>query len=399
MNSTITEIQTSVSGGVGLITLNRAKALNALSLTMVQALLGTLRAWRDDPAVFAVAIRGTNKAGAPGSPDSFFGSFCAGGDIRFFHQAALANAPALATFFTEEYTLNHLIHNYPKPYIAFMDGIVMGGGMGICQGPALAPPTGNIGSAPGKPSARQVGVVRIVTERTKMAMPETGIGLFPDVGGGYFLSRCPGNAGEYLALTGNTIGGDQAVAWGLADVCLPAHTLPTLWAALQVQGSAEALQHWITTNVIAPYVDSTRAIVSFDADILAAFGMDSISAIVSALDAQGTEAAKAVAATLRHRSPLMLHVVLEQIRRARSLSLADDLRMERGLVQHCFYTAHLERSGARSETVEGIRALAIDKDFKPAWNPARIEDVTPQMVTPFFVSPWSADAHPLRNLA
>ena len=399
MNSTITEIQTSVSGGVGLITLNRAKALNALSLTMVQALLGTLRAWRDDPAVFAVAIRGTNKAGAPGSPDSFFGSFCAGGDIRFFHQAALANAPALATFFTEEYTLNHLIHNYPKPYIAFMDGIVMGGGMGICQGPALAPPTGNIGSAPGKPSARQGGVVRIVTERTKMAMPETGIGLFPDVGGGYFLSRCPGNAGEYLALTGNTIGGDQAVAWGLADVCLPAHTLPTLWAALQVQGSAEALQHWITTNVIAPYVDSTRAIASFDADILAAFGMDSISAIVSALDAQGTEAAKAVAATLRHRSPLMLHVVLEQIRRARSLSLADDLRMERGLVQHCFYTAHLERSGASSETVEGIRALAIDKDFKPAWNPARIEDVTPQMVTPFFVSPWSADAHPLRNLA
>jgi len=399
MNSTITEIQTSVSGGVGLITLNRAKALNALSLTMVQALLGTLRAWRDDPAVFAVAIRGTNKAGPPGSPDSFFGSFCAGGDIRFFHQAALANDPALETFFTEEYTLNHLIHNYPKPYIAFMDGIVMGGGMGICQGPALAPPTGNIGSAPGKPSARQGGVVRIVTERTKMAMPETGIGLFPDVGGGYFLSRCPGNAGEYLALTGNTIGGDQAVAWGLADVCLPAHTLPTLWAALQVQGSAEALQHWITTNVIAPYVDSTRAIASFDADILAAFGMDSISAIVSALDAQGTEAAKAVAATLRHRSPLMLHVVLEQIRRARSLSLADDLRMERGLVQHCFYTAHLERSGARSETVEGIRALAIDKDFKPAWNPARIEDVTPQMVTPFFVSPWSADAHPLRNLA
>lgn len=399
MNPAITEIQTSVAGGVGLITLNRAKALNALSLPMVQALLATLRSWRDDPAVFAVAIRGTNKAGAPGSPDSFFGSFCAGGDIRFFHQAALANDPALETFFTEEYTLNHLIHNYPKPYIAFMDGIVMGGGMGICQGPALAPPTGNIGSAPGKPSARQGGVVRIVTERTKMAMPETGIGLFPDVGGGYFLSRCPGNAGEYLALTGNTIGGDQAVAWGLADVCLPAHTLPTLWAALQVQGSAEALQHWITTNVIAPYVDSTRAIASFDADILAAFGMDSISAIVSALDAQGTEAAKAVAATLRHRSPLMLHVVLEQIRRARSLSLADDLRMERGLVQHCFYTAHLERSGARSETVEGIRALAIDKDFKPAWNPARIEDVTPQMVTPFFVSPWSADAHPLRNLA
>jgi len=376
-NNAIAEVHTAVSNGIGLITLNRPKALNALSLPMVQALLATLLAWRDDPAVFAVAIRGSNKVGRPGSPEALFGGFCAGGDIRFFHQAALASDPALETFFTDEYTLNHLIHNYPKPYIAFMDGIVMGGGMGISQGASL----------------------RIVTEHTKMAMPETGIGLFPDVGGGYFLSRCPGHVGEYLALTGNTIGGDQAVAWGLADVCVPAESLPALWDALQAQGSAAMLQEWIATNVIASHAVSTRASEPFDASILAAFGLGSIASIVSALEAQGTKPARAVAATLRHRSPLMLHVVLEQVRRARNMSLADDLRMERDLVQHCFYTAHLERSGAASETVEGIRALAVDKDFKPAWNPARIEDVTTAMVEPFFVSPWAQDAHPLRNLA
>ena len=376
MNHDVAEVQTTVAGGMGLITLNRPKALNALSLPMVRALLAILRVWRDDPAVFAVAIRGSNKIGRPGSPEALFGGFCAGGDIRFFHQAALAGDAALDDFFTEEYTLNHLIHNYPKPYIAFMDGIVMGGGMGISQGASL----------------------RIVTERTKMAMPETGIGLFPDVGGGYFLSRCPGHVGEYLALTGDTIGGDQAVAWGLADVCVASETLPTLWAEMQTQDSVESLQHWIATKVIATNTTSTGANAEFDVKQFAAFGLGSISSIVAALEASGTKPARAMAATLRHRSPLMLHVVLEQVRRARSMALADDLRMERDLVQHCFYTAHLQRSGHASETVEGIRALAIDKDYKPVWNPSRIADVTPDMVAPFFVSPWPKGSHPLKDL-
>jgi enoyl-CoA hydratase/carnithine racemase len=376
MNQDVVEVQSTVAGGLGLITLNRPKALNALSLPMVRALLAILRVWRDDPSVFAVAIRGSNKIGRPGSPEALFGGFCAGGDIRFFHQAALAGDAALDDFFTDEYTLNHLIHHYPKPYIAFMDGIVMGGGMGISQGASL----------------------RIVTERTKMAMPETGIGLFPDVGGGYFLSRCPGHVGEYLALTGDTIGGEQAVAWGLADVCLASETLPALWAEMQAQDSQESLQHWIATRVIANNLASTRANDEFDAKQFAAFGLGSISAMVAALEASGTKTARAMAATLRHRSPLMLHVVLEQVRRARSMTLADDLRMERDLVQHCFYTAHLDRSGMTSETVEGIRALAIDKDFKPVWNPARISDVTPDMVAPFFVSPWPNGSHPLKEL-
>jgi enoyl-CoA hydratase/carnithine racemase len=377
MSTAIAEVHTTVNARVGLITLNRPKALNAMSLPMVRALRSTLQAWRDDPDIIAVAIRGSNKIGRPGSPEALFGGFCAGGDIRFFHQAALAGDAALGEFFTEEYTLNHLIHTYPKPYYAFMDGVVMGGGMGISQGASL----------------------RIVTEKTKMAMPETGIGLFPDVGGGYFLSRCPGHVGEYLALTGNTIGGEQAVAWGLADVCVPASTLPAVWDALQVQGSSTALEHWVATNVIAAYARPESAEAIFDANFEAAFGLHSVSAIVSALESQSDNEARGVAATLRQRSPLMLHVVLEQIRRARGMKLADDLRMERDLVQHCFDTVHLGRSGVTSETVEGIRALAVDKDYQPQWNPGRAEDVTPAMVAPFFVSPWAANEHPLKDLA
>jgi enoyl-CoA hydratase len=163
--------------------------------------------------------------------------------------------------------------------------------------------------------------------------------------------------------------------------------------------SAEHLQQWVTTKVIAAYAIPTGSTAEFDINNYSKFGLGSVTAIVAALEALGTKPARATAATLRHRSPLMLHVVFQQIRRARSMTLADDLRMERDLVQHCFYTAHLERSGHASETVEGIRALAIDKDYKPIWNPARLDEVTGAMVEPFFVSPWSAETHPLRNLA
>jgi enoyl-CoA hydratase/carnithine racemase len=364
------DVLTERRGNAGLITLNRPKALNALSLQMVRDLLSTLRAWRDDPEVRVVAIRGTNKVGRPGTPDSLFGGFCAGGDIRFFHQAALAGDAALEDFFTEEYTLNHLIQTYPKPYIAFMDGVVMGGGMGISQG------------------AR----VRIVTEHTKMAMPETNIGLFPDVGGGYFLSRCTGHVGEYLALTGEVIGADDALGYGLADVKLAAARLPALWENLGTQafGSAADVDQWIATELIAKNTRSTCATVQIDTY----FSLLRVKHIVDALEASTEPWALKTAATLRKRSPLMLHVVLEQIRKARTMTLADDLRMERDMVYQCF---HL-RPGTESETVEGIRALAVDKDYKPQWKPARIEDVKPGMADSFFVSPWTADTHPLRDL-
>lgn len=357
-----------VKGGVGFITLNRAKALNALSLDMVRVITTALLGWKEDAKVHAVAIRGTSKTGN-------FGGFCAGGDIRFFHQAALEGNPELEDFFTEEYFLNHLIHTYPKPYIAFMDGIVMGGGMGISQGASH----------------------RLVTEHTKMAMPETNIGLFPDVGGGYFLSRCPGSAGEWLALTGEVIDGATAIALGLADTFIDATQLEAAWQALAALDFTQkaALDGWLATFSIAAYAVSMRAAALIDQ----VFSMASVGAMLEALESSPDEWAQKTAAQLRKRSPLMLHVVLEQIRRARTMTLAEDLRMERNLVRHCFTTAHLGRSGVRSETVEGIRALAVDKDHKPQWSPLRVEDVAPDMVAPFFVSPWPVHAHPLAGLA
>ncbi len=377
-----TELLCEVRGGVGLMTLNRAKALNALSLGMVRALTAVLQAWQYDPAVQAVAIRGMGKDRHQPGASVPFGAFCAGGDIRFFHQAALAGDPQLEDFFTEEYALNHLIHAYPKPYIAFLDGIVMGGGMGIAghARPVLSP-------------GQTAASLRLVTPNTRMAMPETNIGLFPDVGGGYFLSRCPGHIGEYLALTGDVIGGADAVAAGLADALVPAEALPGLWDALAVQGIAGFLAE-VATKSIAGNAELARAGSPFDA----CFGMETVSGIQQALQREGSEAALKAQATLRQRSPLMLHVVLEQVRRARRMSLADDLRMERDMVRHCFHTRHLGRSGVTSETVEGIRALAVDKDHSPRWNPAGVEEVTPDMVEPFFESPWPADAHPLAAL-
>ncbi len=359
------EVLSEVRGQVGFITLNRPRALNALSLGMVRDLMAILRAWQHDAAVLAVAIRGSNKEGP-------FGAFCAGGDIRFLHQAGSQGNPQIEDFFTEEYALNHLIHNYAKPYIAFMDGIVMGGGMGISQGAAL----------------------RVVTERTKMAMPETAIGLFPDVGGGYFLARCPGSAGEWLALTGDTIGADAAVACNLADGCIPVDQQAPVWEALGTQqfADAEAVKAFVVARLL-PKGQVHQAVSAELAQAEAYFALPTVGEIVRALEAADSDWARATAATLRKRSPLMLHVVLEQIRRARGMGLADDLRMERDMVRHCFYL----RPG-QSETLEGIRALAVDKDHAPKWNPARIEDVTPDMVAPFFASPWPAHSHPLAAL-
>ncbi len=361
------EVVTEVRGQLATITLNRPRALNALSLPMIRTLTDSLRSWGDDSNVKAVAIRGVGKGDA-------FGSFCAGGDIRFFHQAALANDPQLEDFFTEEYALNHLIHRYPKPYIAFMDGVVMGGGMGISQGAST----------------------RIVTARTKMAMPETNIGLFPDVGGGYFLSRCPGRVGEWLALTGEPIGAAQALALDLADAYFDFAQLPSAWAALSsVDFTREgAFERWLAMFSIAAPAYS----MGYAGLIDEYFSVDTVLAIVRLLDADPSAWGQHTAATLRRRSPLMLHVVLEQIRRGRNLSLAEDLRMERDLVHHCFHPKHLARDASQSEAVEGIRALAIDKDNAPRWNPARIEEVSPEMVRPFFKSPWPTHAHPLRHL-
>ena len=367
----IIDVKCDVKGHTGYISLNRPKALNALSLPMIRTLMTQLLAWQNDTAIKQVAIRGMSKPAADGT-EVPFGNFCAGGDIRFFHQAIQNGNPALEDFFTEEYALNHLIANYPKPYIAFMDGIVFGGGMGITQGASH----------------------RIVTERTKMAMPETGIGLFPDVGGGYFLSRCPGFVGEYLALTGVQIGADEAIAYGLADDKVSSATLASLWESLQSHLIADIEIDKIAINNIAVHAINTLA----TAKIYTYFSLASVTEIMQALEASDDTWAQQTATILRSRSPLMLHVVLEQIRRGRQLNLAQNLQMERGMIRHCFFTTHLGRFGNASETVEGIRALAVDKDHQPRWNPATIDAVTNDMVEPFFVSPWPAHAHPLAHL-
>jgi enoyl-CoA hydratase/carnithine racemase len=359
----MSEVIAQIEGRMGCLTLNRPRALNALSLDMVRSITAALQAWQDDPQVLAVLVRGTGKEGP-------FGAFCAGGDIRFFHQAAHATDPALEAFFTEEYSLNHLVHTYRKPYIAFMDGIVMGGGMGISQGAS----------------------VRVVTERTRMAMPETLIGLFPDVGGGYFLSRCPGRLGEYLALTGLQLGGAQAVAARLADIALPSGVLETLWSRLTTSHfeSSEAVERWVLAQPGSLSPEKLQPQPRIDQ----VFGLPTVRDMLQSLEAADDDWSRQTLQTLRQRSPLMLHVVLEQVRRARAMGLADDLRMERDLVHHCF---HL-RAVADSDTVEGIRALAVDKDHAPQWKPARVEEVEAAEVERFFASPWPMDQHPLRHL-
>jgi enoyl-CoA hydratase len=362
------DVLAEVQGAVGLITLNRAKALNALSLGMVRSLTEVLLAWAQDDRVQAVALRGMGKEGA-------FGAFCAGGDIRFFHTAALAGDAALDDFFTEEYRLNHLIHHYAKPCIVFMDGVVMGGGMGLAQGASL----------------------RIATERTKMAMPETMIGLFPDVGGGYFLSRCDGALGEYLGLTGQMLNGAEAVFAGLADVLVDSASLNTLWAQLPAH-------HWSQPDALEGFSAAFKAVTQHAQASQPAWWNDSLNQAFSAADvqaiAQALEAAGHTHAleALHKRSPLMLAVSLEQIRRARHMNLSDELRMERDMVRHSFHPTHLQRTPAQSDTVEGIRALAVDKDHAPRWLPAQLHEVTSDMVTPFFNSPWPAHDHPLMDL-
>jgi enoyl-CoA hydratase len=351
-----------VSGRVGCITLNRPKALNALSLNMVRELTKALLSFQNNPQVLAVLVKGNGK-------DSPFGHFCAGGDIRFFHQAALAGDSSLADFFTEEYALNHLIHTYNKPYIAFMDGVVMGGGMGISQGAS----------------------VRIVTDKTQMAMPETHIGLFPDVGGGYFLSRCPGRIGEYLGLTGQKINGAQTVQAGLADGLIEVQRLPMLWQTLLSTPfeSGEAVERWIQSQFtkLEPLPFPNKA------EIDKCFALATPLEISLALAQDNSDWAQQTLASLTKASPLMVHVVLAQIRKARNMGLADDLRMERDMVHHCF---HLRES---SETVEGIRALAVDKDHQPKWAHAKLSEVDAAEWPMFFDSPWTPETHPLRHLS
>lgn len=356
-------VRTSIARRTGTITLDRPKALNSLSLEMVRALAEVLAAWRDAAAIDAVVITSSSAK-----------AFCAGGDIRFFYDVARATpmggSALLEDFFTEEYALNHLIHAYPKPYIALMDGVVMGGGMGISQA---------------GPQCR----LRVVTERTRMAMPEVNIGLFPDVGGSYFLARAPGQLGNYLALTGLTITAADALYVDLADVFVPQAQMGELAAlaavtdGAQLAGAIKAFAAQFAGQAGASTLAAQRA--SIDRH----FGASTVADIMASLAGDADAFAQAALAAMQQRSPLMMCVTLELLRRGATLDLADCLRLERNLVRRNF---------EHGEVVEGIRALVVDKDNAPKWNPPTLAGVTPEMVAQFFAPAWPASAHPLRQL-
>jgi len=358
-------VQTHIKNNIGFITLDRPKALNSLSLDMVRALTSTLLAWRTDSAVHAVVIRSSSER-----------AFCAGGDIRFFYDAGRATpregSAFLEDFFTEEYALNHLIHFYPKPYVAIMDGIVMGGGMGVAQG-------------------GESNRMRIVTDRTKMAMPEVNIGLFPDVGGGYFLSRTDGEIGTYLGVTGEIIGAADALYAGLADVFVPAAELAGLLAMLESVDStniAQAIREFAVQ--FASQAAPSSSVLATERDAIDRhFSHDDVFSITESLKKDNSAFACKTLDTMKKRSPLMMCVTLSQLRRGRSMGVADNLRMERTMVR---------RSFENGEVLEGIRSVVIDKDNAPKWSPAELADVTTAMIERFFEPAWPAHAHPLRAL-
>ncbi len=364
-----------VFGGLGVITLNRPKALNALSLQMVRELDRVLRRWADEQAVHGLLLRGSARP-AEGDKPAGPVHFCAGGDIRFMHQAAITGDLTIDDFFTEEYALDHSIHTFAKPVIVWMEGVTMGGGMGLAQGATL----------------------RVVTEHVRMAMPETRIGLFPDVAGGFFLSRCAGAMGEYLGVVGPNWQAGDAMALGLADAHAQADSLQALLDGLQQQASTspDDLLHKVRAHVRAhplaqlPETSVTR----HTAQINRHFSLPTLAEIEASLKLDNSEWAQHTLRQMAGHSPLMMCVTLAQIRRARTMDLADVFRMERGMVRHCFGL----RKGRDSETVEGVRALAVDKDHQPRWRPSSISEVSDEMVQAFFEHPWPAHLHPLRDL-
>lgn len=331
-------------GAAGIIRLNRPKAINALTLEMTREIVAALDEFEADPGVSLVLLEGAGERG-----------LCAGGDIRALYESAKAGGDLGPVFWCEEYILNARIPEFPKPYVAYMDGLVMGGGVGL--------------------SAH--GAHRIVTDKTKMAMPEVGLGFFPDVGGTWLLSRAPGGIGTYFALTGQTMTGADAVYAGAADVLIASSDWPSLRDAL-TNAPLRATSDDVRA-IMAQYAaaDIQAPVAAHRAQIDRAFAHDTMEAIVAALKQDGSEFALATLKALSEKSPTALKVTLELLRRARSSkSLKESLVREYNSALAVFTSA---------EFVEGVRAAIIDKDRNPKWSPSRIEDVTPDIVEKYFV--------------
>ena len=345
------EVLARVQSGLGRLTLNRPKALHALNRAMCDAMIEALLAWRDDEAVHSILI---DHAGERG--------FCAGGDIRMIAESGAGDASEAKAFFDREYKLNHLLFDYPKPVTALVDGIVMGGGVGISE-PAD---------------------VRIATERTTYAMPETGIGLFPDVGGGWFLPRLPGQTGVWLALTGARLKAADTVFLGIHTHFLPSDALEAFRAILAADPAhpidvADGLETGAGEPPIEPHLPAIDRLFAFD----------TVEEILAALEADGSEWALAQLATLKTKSPQSLKVTLRQLRTGAGLeTFAANMAMEYRLGGRVVRTHDFQ---------EGVRAVIVDKDNAPKWSPPELSGVSDAMVEALF-APLPADEEwtPLR---
>jgi enoyl-CoA hydratase len=332
-------------GSAGIIRLNRPKALNAMTLEMSIGIDRALDRFETDPAIAVVVLEGAGERG-----------LCAGGDIRGLYESSRAGGDLGKMFWRQEYIMNARIAKYPKPYVAFMDGLVMGGGVGLSAHSAH----------------------RVVTERTKLAMPEVGLGFFPDVGGTWLLSRSPGEIGTYFGLTGQTMNGPDAIYAKFADAVVPSSRLPALRDVLTkirpgtTSGEVGTLIKGFSTG------ETSGPVAAMQAKIDGWFAGDRMEDIFASLQRDGSELALATLKTLNEKSPRGMVVTLKLLRLVRSSS-----SLEECLVRE--YRAALEVF--RSDDFrEGVRAAVIDKDRNPRWSPPRIEDVTPAMLAPYLAT-------------
>lgn len=325
---------TSRDGRVGRILLNRPKALNALDLNMIRVCTKTLNAWAEDPHIDAVVIEGAGDR-----------AFCAGGDIRVLRDSQLNDRSIADEFFTEEYELNLIIANYPKPYIALIDGICMGGGIGMSVH----------------------GHYRVATEHAGFGMPETIIGFFPDIGGTFILPRLPGELGIYLGLTGLRVNGADAVHAGLATHYTPRARIADLSAALAKEGPAAlaAFNETLPPFSLAPHREA----------IDHCFSAETVPEIVARLKTQDAPWAAEALKALGHVSPSALFWTLKALRRGRGLTLKNALDAEFALTKTTM---------AHPDFVEGVRAMVVDKDRQPKWTPASVDAVDPAAIDALF---------------
>ncbi|HCS62464.1 MAG TPA: 3-hydroxyisobutyryl-CoA hydrolase [Microbacterium sp.] len=328
------EVLIRTEGSLGRLTLNRPKAINALNITMIRQMTAALEAWRHDSDIDIVLIDGAGERG-----------LCAGGDVRALYDEIVAGHPERTLdFFRAEYTLNAMIAEYPKPVVAFADGVTMGGGIGLAGHAAI----------------------RVVTERSKLAMPETRIGFTPDVGGTYLLGRAPGRIGEYLGVTGTTMSGSDAIYAGFADYYVPSAHLDELREALAKRADPTSPSELVLLFDETP---EPSPLVAERAWIDEVFSADTIGEVAQRLSERQEGAAPATAALLTELAPTGLAVTLEAVREAREGDLRAALEGEYRRV--LWFGAH------HPDLVEGIRAQLVDKDRSPKWKPATIAELAP----------------------